>query len=123
MELWLRNATYTDLTGLSTQVCVMLKGAPEFNRTSNENKLLKSPVAAVRSDRGNRWILTAWEHSGRVWGNAIVPCMHSDPVFPDCQSGQTVRLRGKLWFYEGDHIEREIERTQDGVAQSAPSLV
>jgi hypothetical protein len=122
LELWLRNATYTDLTGLKTQVCVLLKGAPEFNKINNENKLLKSPVAAVRSDSGNRWILTAWERCGRVWGNVNVPCMHSDPVFPDCESGQTVRLRGKLWFYEGDQIEREIEHARNGVAQFAPSL-
>jgi len=54
LELWIRNVTYTDLSGLRAQVCVMLKGAPEFNSISNENKLLRSPVAAVRSDSENR---------------------------------------------------------------------
>ena len=122
LELWVRNATYTDLSGLRAQVCVMLKGAPEFNKISNENKLLKTPVAAVCSDRGNRWILTSWERCGQVWGNSTVPCMHSDPVLPDCESGQTVRVRGRLWFYEGDQIEPEIERFRNGVAQSAPNL-
>jgi hypothetical protein len=36
--------------------------------------------------------------------------MHSDPIFPDCQPGKTVRVRGGLWFYEGDDIYGEIER-------------
>ena len=36
--------------------------------------------------------------------------MHSDPVLPDCLAGQTVRVRGKLWFYEGNQIDEEISR-------------
>ena len=36
--------------------------------------------------------------------------MHSDPVLPDCPAGQTVRVRGKLWFYEGNQIDEEISR-------------
>ena len=57
MELWLRNFSGADLTGqnasagLRNQVCVMLKGAPEFNAQTNENKILRTPVAAVHSDR------------------------------------------------------------------------
>ena len=110
MELWLKNESAQALTGLRVQVCVMLKGAPEFNRQTNENKRLTSPIAAVRSEQGNRWILTAWERCGRVWGNTQCPCMHSDPVLPDCPAGETVRVRGKLWFYDGSEIEEEISR-------------
>jgi hypothetical protein len=116
MELWLRNFSGQNLTGLEmqrglrTQVCLMLKGAPEFNSQTSDNKIFRSPVAAVRSDKGNRWILTAWEHCGRVWGNPPVPCMHSDPELPECPFGKTVRARGRLWFYEGTEIERELDR-------------
>jgi peptidoglycan/xylan/chitin deacetylase (PgdA/CDA1 family) len=110
MELWLRNVTYTDLSALRTQVCVMLKGAHDFNTQTNQNKVFTRPAAAVRSADQSRWIVTAWEHCGRTWGNDQVPCMHADPVFPDCPAGQTVRVRGKLWFYEGKQIEGEIER-------------
>ena len=88
----------------------MLKGAPEFNRQTNDNKRLTAPIAAARSEKGNRWILTAWERCGRVWGNPQCPCMHSDPVLPDCPAGETVRVRGKLWFYEGNQIDEEISR-------------
>jgi len=110
MELWLKNESAEALTDLRVQVCVMLKGAPEFNRQTNDNKRLTAPIAAVRSEKGNRWILTAWERCGRVWGNTQCPCMHSDPVLPDCPTGQTVRVRGKLWFYDGNQIEEEIAR-------------
>jgi len=116
MELWLRNFSGTALTGakggdgLPTQVCVMLKGAPEFNGQTNENKIFHPPVAAVRSCRGNRWILTAWQNCGRSWGNALVPCLHSDPKLPDCPFAKTVRTHGRLWFYKGTDVEGEIER-------------
>jgi peptidoglycan/xylan/chitin deacetylase (PgdA/CDA1 family) len=116
MELWLRNFGGHDLSGveaesgLRTQVCVMLKGAPEFNAQTSDNKIFRSPVAAVRSAQGDRWILTAWERAGRVWGNAAVPCMHSDPNLPNCRFGETVRVRGRLWFHEGKSIEPEIDR-------------
>jgi peptidoglycan/xylan/chitin deacetylase (PgdA/CDA1 family) len=116
MELWLRNFSGADLTGLNAsvglpaQVCVMLKGAPEFNAQTNDNKILRPPIAAVHSAAGNRWILTAWEDPGRSWGNPHCPCLHADPQLADCPFRQTVRARGRLWFYEGSDIEREIER-------------
>lgn len=112
MELWLQNNTPEKLTGLRAQVCVMLKGAPDFNNLTNDNKVFRSPVAAVRSAKENRWILVAWDRCGRVWGNRDVPCMHSDPVLADCSPGVTVRVRGRLWFYEGNDIDSEIERAQ-----------
>src|SRR5262249_18064376 len=110
MELWLKNDSAEPLSGLRAQVCVLLKGAREFNLQTNENKQLSSPIAAVQSNKGGRWIMTAWERCGRVWANPQCPCMHSDPVLPNCPPGQTVRVRGKLWFYEGNAIEEEIER-------------
>ena len=87
-----------------------LKGAPEFNAQTNDNKILRQPIAAVHSADRNRWILTAWQIPGRSWGNPLVPCMHADPKLPDCPFRKTVRARGRLWFYEGRDIEREIER-------------
>lgn len=98
MELWLENGTPQPLTGLRTQVCVLLKGAPEFAATTNENKILRAPVAGVIAAGGKRRILTEWERAGRVWANPRCPCFHSDPVFADCPPGERVKLRGRLWF-------------------------
>lgn len=107
MEMWLRNGTEQPLSGLLTQICVMLRGAPGFGAQTNGNKLYENPTAAVRSEDGRRWILTAWERCERPWGNPDCPCMHADPKFPDCPPGETVRLRGALWFYEGEDGARE----------------
>jgi hypothetical protein len=105
LELWLHNGTKEPLTALRGQVCVMLKGAPEFDSLSDDNKVLRSPVAAVRSRQANRWILTEWESPWRVWTNRRCPCIHSDPALPDCAPGQTVQVRGRVWFHEGADFE------------------
>jgi hypothetical protein len=112
MELWLRNGSPEPLRRLRTQICLMLKGAREFDGATNSNKVFQSPTAAVRSAQGERWILMAWDRCGRVWGNPPVPCLHSDPVLPDCPPGETVRVRGRIWFHEGGGIEPELERAQ-----------
>jgi hypothetical protein len=103
MELWLRNGTGQPLTRLRTQICVLLRGAASFNTQSNTNKVFGKTVSGVRSSAGNRWILTEWERCGRTWGNAQCPCLHSDPVLPDCGAGETVRLSGRLWFVEAEN--------------------
>jgi len=42
--------------------------------------------------------------------------MHADPVLADCLPGQTVRARGRLWFYEGSDIDTELGRAQQTFA-------
>jgi peptidoglycan/xylan/chitin deacetylase (PgdA/CDA1 family) len=98
MELWLRNGTAEALTKLRTQICVLLKGASGFDAQIDSNKTFDKEVASVRSAEGRRSILTQWERCGRTWGNKACPCFHSDPVLPDCAPGESVRVRGKLWF-------------------------
>lgn len=110
MELWLRNGSDELLTGLRTQICGHLKGATDFNAQTTTNKIFRAPAVAVHSVDGARWILTAWERCGRAWGQPLVPCIHADPVLPDCPPGETVRVRGRLWFYEGKDIEQELGR-------------
>jgi len=110
MELWLRNGSDQPLAGLRTQICGHLKGAPEFNTQTTTNKIFRAPAVAVHSAGGGRWILTAWERCGRAWGQPLVPCIHADPVLADCAPGETVRVRGRLWFYEGKDVEHELEK-------------
>ena len=110
MELWLRNGTDQLLTGLRVQNCVMLKGAAGFNAQTNANKVLAAPFAACGSPDRKRWIVTAWEPCQRAWANPPVPCLHSDPQFPDCPPGETRRVRGWFSFYEGSDVEAEFNR-------------
>ena len=113
MELWLRNGTPEKLTGLRVQNCVMLKMASGFAAQTLTNKVFKAPYAAVRSEDGRRWIITAWAPVQRCWGNDQCPCLHSDPQFPDCGPGETQRLRGWLSFFEGTAIEGEFKRLEE----------
>lgn len=110
MELWLKNGTGATLSDLRVQNCVMLKAAAAFDQQTNENKLLQKPYVACRSADSKRWIISAWEPCHRPWANAPVPCLHSDPKFPDCGPGETKRLRGWLSFYEGLDIQAEFRR-------------
>ena len=112
MSLWLRNGTKEKLTGLRVQNCVMLARAPGFAAQTLTNKLFQAPYAAVHDSDHRRWIITAWDPVHRCWGNEQCPCLHSDPKFPDCPPGETVRLHGWLAFYEGVSIAEEIRRLE-----------
>lgn len=107
---WLRNGTSNTLSNLRAQACVMLGHAAGFETQSSTNKRLEGPLAAVRDPSGRRWIITAWQGSARSWQNPPVPCLHSDPLLPDCPPGETREAQGWLWFYEGDRILDELAR-------------
>jgi hypothetical protein len=110
MELWLRNGSAETLRDLRVQNCVMLKAAAGFDLQTNANKIFKPPLVACASPDRTRWIITAWTPLHRAWGNTPVPCLHSDPKFPDCAPGETQRVRGSLWFYQGAAITNELDR-------------
>jgi hypothetical protein len=110
MEMWLTNGTDKLLRGLVVQNCVMLKGLAGFDLQTNDNKVFQQPYAACHNADKTRWIIAAWQPCQRAWGNAPCPCLHSDPKFPDCEPGKTVRLQGWLSFYEGSDIDGELKR-------------
>jgi hypothetical protein len=112
MELWLTNGTPSALSDLRVQMCVMLKSAIGFTAQTNANKVFAKPYVACKSDSGDRWIITAWEPCQRPWANPPVPCLHSDPKFPDCAPGETQRVRGWLSFYQGTNIHAEFKRIE-----------
>jgi len=109
-ELWLVNGTEAALTGLRTQVCLMLKGAPGFDEQNNDRKQYDAPLTLVKARDADRWILLAFERCGRAWGNERCPCVHSDPVLPDAAPGARVAVHGRLRFYEGSDIADETKR-------------
>jgi hypothetical protein len=96
MTLWLKNGTAQPLTGLRTQICVLLKEARGYSAASNDNKRFGKSASAVRHEAGGPWLVTEWERCGRTWGNPNCPCLHADPVLPDCAPGETVAVKGTL---------------------------
>ncbi|OYW17386.1 MAG: hypothetical protein B7Z55_12625 [Planctomycetales bacterium 12-60-4] len=112
MQIELTNGTKDLLSGLRVQVCTMLKGAAGFNLQQPLESIVEGPYVAVRGvdeneQSTNRWIVTHWTPNQRVWTNPPVPCVHSDPIFPDCAPGKSVTVSGDLRFYEGDNV-REL---------------
>jgi len=113
MEMWLDNASQEELSNLRVQNCIMLKGAPDFSNGDRDIVVRSAPYIARRSIENNRWIITAWTPCQSVWFNPPCPCMHSDGQFPDCAPGESQHLTGWLSFYEGDDIEKELQRIDD----------
>jgi peptidoglycan/xylan/chitin deacetylase (PgdA/CDA1 family) len=110
MELWIRNGSSHTLTGLRVQNCVMLRNAQGFNQQSTGHHHVHGPFVAAANAGLDRWIIVAWDHDQRAWGNSYCPCMHSDPQFPDCPPGETRRVRGWLSFYQGEDLQAELQR-------------
>ena len=96
----------------SSQVCVMLKGLVGFNSRRKRQTVVDGPFIAVKADYESRWIITAWAPTDRTWDNPPVPCIHSDPIFPDYEPRQMVQVKGGLWFYEGEDIKAELDRLE-----------
>jgi len=96
LELWITNKSKETFTQLRLMSCVLLKWAKGFNEQTANNKELTKTSARVSN--GQHSITVEWENAGRTWGNPKVPCMHCDPLIPDCKPGETVRARGKLTF-------------------------
>lgn len=120
LELSLRNGTTNQLTGLRVQNCVMLGRAAGFSTESLTNRVFAAPFSAARSEDGRHWVITAWEFCRQNWGNIAVPCIHSDPVLPDCAPGMTVSARGWVSFFEGTDITTEFTRLKSAGVLSAP---
>jgi peptidoglycan/xylan/chitin deacetylase (PgdA/CDA1 family) len=101
LELWLENGTPEPLTGLRTQICVMLKGMPGFDAQTNDHKEFLPDSAVAQSPESPRKVVVEFEHCARAWGNPLCPCIHADPVLPDCAPGARVSVKGSLRF-EGE---------------------
>jgi hypothetical protein len=113
MEMWLTNGTDQPLSAMRSQVCVMLKGLVGFNSQRRRPHIVDGSFVAIKADRSDRWLITSWVPNHRAWTNPPVPCIHSDPIFPDCPPGETVQVQGKLWFYEGEEIHEELKRLKE----------
>ena len=94
-------------------MCAMLKGCKDFEQQTNDNKIFRGSLAACRNSAANRWVILGFEPNHRTWGNAPCPCLHSDPIFPDLEPGQTKEIHGWLSFYQGTDIESELERIEN----------
>lgn len=118
MEFRVTNGSPRALSGLRVQMCTMLAGLAGFDAATNDNKRFAPPLAACHDATGTRWIVTGWEPCGRAWGNPPCPCLHADPVVPDCPPGESRAVRGWLSFHEwpaGTDVDAELARLRAAV--------
>ena len=80
LDLWVTNKSDRPFTAMRGMICIPLKRANGFNQQTADNKEFGKSIARVRS------------------GNPQVPRMQSDLLLADCQPGESVHARGKLWF-------------------------
>lgn len=61
------------------------------------------PLIAVRSSNGpERWLAVIWRPARMLFSNSSIPCIHSDPLPPDCPPGATSNAEGLILFHEGN---------------------
>lgn len=112
MKMSLTNGTSEPLTGLRAQVCVMLSAMPGFSTQTARRSAQLDDLIAVEGDEPGKWIIAGWTPNHRAWTNPPVPCIHSDPIFPDCPPGETSHVFGYLGFYSGDSIQEHLQQLQ-----------
>ena len=64
---------------------------------------------ATESQKGGQWVAQMWERAWRLFTNIRGPCLHGDPILPDCEPWERVSVKGKALFFEGswDELVRE----------------
>lgn len=112
IRMSLTNGTPETLSDLRVQMCAMLKGCRDFDQQTNDNKIFRRSLAACRNTNADRWVILGFEPNHRTWGNAPCPCLHSDPIFPNLEPGQTQYVHGRLSFYQGTEIDTELVRIE-----------
>jgi len=58
-------------------------------------------IAVQSREDPDRWFATIWNPSRVLFSNPHIPCIHSDPVPPDCPPGETTRADGVVFFHHG----------------------
>jgi hypothetical protein len=72
-----------------------------------------TPIIATTSPDGDKVIGLTWDGGRGLMSNGWIPCLHNDPVWPDCPAGETVRVRGRVYLVEGG-LEALWEVLQEG---------
>ncbi|MBC8868986.1 MAG: hypothetical protein H8E44_06185 [Planctomycetes bacterium] len=77
------------------------------------------PLLARRMPGRDAWIAWLWPNAIEYFGNTQTPCMHMDPVLPECPAGETRRIFGRMVFFEGtwDELSRYAKREREELAR------
>ena len=62
---------------------------------------IDAPVIALLSKEEDWCLAAASDSASPVWSNPALSCMHSSPVVPRCDAGETIYLSNTLWVLDG----------------------
>ncbi len=94
-----------------------LEGGPPVQQAGDwgaSSDLADAPVVAVVSEDGKYVFGIAWQNAASLLSNALIPCVHADPLWPETPQGRAAVVRGKLYLMEGSlddllaRVKREI---------------
>ena len=58
-------------------------------------------IATVSKDSAHVLAIT-WPSGRSIMSNGMIPCLHADPVLPNCPPGESVSVEGKIYLLTGD---------------------
>jgi hypothetical protein len=95
---WVR----ADFTG-SAAYADRMKQGPAFKPNADQwiRETGDSPLLARRLPGRDAWIAWLWPNATGYFGNTQSPCMHMDPILPECPPGQRRSLFGRLLCFDG----------------------
>ncbi|NIA13875.1 MAG: hypothetical protein GWP08_07330 [Nitrospiraceae bacterium] len=80
--------------------------------------LADADVVAVTSPDGKHIFGFAWPQVRSILSNANIPCVHADPLLPDCPPNRRVHQRGKIYLMEGT-LDDLLARVQRDILRGA----
>lgn len=66
------------------------------------NEAADHGLIAVRSSVDNCWLGLGWADANKLMARSAIPCLHSEPSYPEIRPGQQIRATGRIYFHEGD---------------------
>ena len=70
------------------------------------------PLIATVSRDGKRVLAITWPSGRSVMSNGWIPCLHADPILPNCPPGESVSVDGRLYLVTGglDELKARYEK-------------
>jgi hypothetical protein len=65
------------------------------------NEVVDHGLIAVKSKLDNFYIGLVWAKARWLRALPILPCIHSEPEYPEIHPGNRLKITGRLYFHEG----------------------
>ncbi|MFC1713634.1 hypothetical protein ACFL6S_08200, partial [Candidatus Poribacteria bacterium] len=72
-----------------------------------------APLIATVSRDGAHVLAIAWSTGRSVMSNGWIPCLHADPVLPNCTPVESVSVKGKIYLLTGGLDDLRARYEQD----------